>query len=254
MQLGSRGLSSEVRMPWRWALVAAIFFSLCAPAGAADEVERRLTDLERQVVDISQIREDLAEQYAAVLRLEEEVGQLKDLVARLQHQLDQLAGQTSLAERLGRIETKLAELETTPPTPTPGAEEAAEPSQPPNEEEAYAQAKELYKQHQMPQTRQALEDFIAEFPASNLVPAAKFWIGETFYTEQRYEEAILEYQKVIQDHPKTQKAASAMLKQAFAFAELKDPTGARVVLRRLVKDYPDSRQAEIARKKIATLK
>ena len=239
-------------MPWRWVLVTAVFFSLCLPAGAADEVERRLTDLERQVIDISQIREDLAEQYAAVLRLEEEAGQLKDLVARLQHQIDQLAGQTSLAERLGRIEAKLAELEATPPTP--GAEEAVEPSQPPNEEEAYAQAKELYKQHQMPQARQALEDFIAEFPASNLVSAAKFWIGETFYTEQRYEEAILEYQKVIQDHPKTQKAASAMLKQAFAFAELKDPTSARVVLRRLVKDYPDSRQAEIARKKIATLK
>ncbi|MBW2619642.1 MAG: tol-pal system protein YbgF [Deltaproteobacteria bacterium] len=225
---------------------------MSSPAGAADEVEWRLADLERQVVDISQIREDMAEQYLTVLRLEEEVGQLKDLVARLQHQLDQLAGQTSLAERLRRIETKLADLETT--RPTPGEEEATEPSQPPNEEEAYARAKELYKQHQMPQTRQALEDFIAEFPASNLVPAAKFWIGETFYTEQRYEEAILEYQKVIQDNPKTQKAASAMLKQAFAFAELKDPTSARVVLRRLVKDYPDSRQAEIARKKIATLK
>ena len=241
-------------MPWRWVFMVAVIFCLCSSAGAADDVERRLTAVERQVVDISQIREDLADQYAAVLRLEEEVNQLKDLVARLQHQLDQLAGQSNLAERLSRIETKLAELEAAPPTPLPGGEEAAEPSQPPNEEEAYAQAKELYKQHQMPQARTAFEDFIAEFPASNLVPAAKFWIGETFYTEQRYEEAILEYQKVIQDHPKTQKAASAMLKQAFAFAELKDPTSARVVLRRLVKDYPDSHQADIARKKLATLK
>lgn len=240
-------------MSWRWVFILAVLLCLCSPAGAADEVERRLTTLEGQVVDIGQIREDLAEQYATVLRLEEEISQLKDQIARLQHQLEQLVGESSLAERLSRIETKLAELETAPARPSPGQEEATESSPPPNEEEAYAKAKELFKQNQMNQARKALEDFIIEFPASNLVPAAKFWIGETYYAEQRYEEAILEYQKVIQDYPKDQKVASAMLKQAFAFAELKDPTSARVVLRRLVKDYPDSSQAEIARKKLTTL-
>ena len=39
-----------------------------------------------------------------------------------------------------------------------------------------------------------------------------------------------------------------MLKQAFAFAEIKDSTSARVILKRLIKTYPDTQQAVIAKK------
>jgi TolA-binding protein len=44
-----------------------------------------------------------------------------------------------------------------------------------------------------------------------------------------------------------------MLKQAFAFAEIKDNTSAKLILQKLIKDHPKTQQAEIAKKKLATL-
>jgi len=240
-----------------------VMLLLTQPALAASDKER-LNALEQQIGELRLIRENLAEQTAAITRLQEDVAALKGALDELRHRMEQMGGIVELENRLTALEAKLAQQPGQPAQPgQPG--ETAGPSgqpeqpteQPPKlltEDEAFQRAKELFKQTRMAEARQAFQKFTADFPASNLVPSAKFWVGETYYYERRFEEAILEYQRVIKDHPEADKVPSALLKQAFAFAELKDTTSAKLLLNRLIKDYPKTQQATIAQKKLDLLK
>ncbi|WP_153303847.1 tetratricopeptide repeat protein, partial [Thermosulfurimonas dismutans] len=77
--------------------------------------------------------------------------------------------------------------------------------------------------------------------------------GETYYAERRYEEAILEYQKVIDRFPQSYKVPAALLKQGLSFLRLGDTEAARILFKKIVKDYPKSEQATTARKYLKRL-
>lgn len=114
-------------------------------------------------------------------------------------------------------------------------------------DELYLKGLEAFKAGDMPGARTQLTAFMEQHPQHELVPNAKYWVGETFYGEKNYEQAILEFQEVIKLYPKKEKAPSAMLKQALAFKALKDVKSSKYVLGKLVKDYPKSDEAKKAR-------
>lgn len=98
--------------------------------------------------------------------------------------------------------------------------------------------------------REKLAALIKDYPNSKHVDNAQFWIGETYYREKWYQKAILEYQKVIENHPRGIKVPAAYLKQGLAFFELKEADNAKLILNQLVKKYPDSAEAAVAKKKL----
>ena len=71
-------------------------------------------------------------------------------------------------------------------------------------------------------------------------------VGET-------DQAILEYQTVIEKYPGGNKVQAALLKQGFAFASMGDKANARLILQELIEKYPNSSEAKIARQKLSTL-
>ena len=71
---------------------------------------------------------------------------------------------------------------------------------------------------------------------------------------KQYEKAILAFQEVIKKYPRGNKVPNALLRQAMAFLEIKDTTSSKLLLRKIIKNYPRSSEAEIARRKLATLK
>ena len=89
-----------------------------------------------------------------------------------------------------------------------------------------------------------------KFPQSDEADNAQFWIGETYYRENWYEKAILEYQKVIENFPKGNKVPAALLKQGMAFTELGDKENARLIFKELVDRFPRSTEAKIATQKL----
>lgn len=108
---------------------------------------------------------------------------------------------------------------------------------------------EAYKLFQKNAYRQAIEKFRAFLkghPDSNLAGNARYWLGDCYYQQERYEEAILEYEKVIQGH-KGSKVPDALLKEGLAFHHLGEVKTARLVLEKLLEEYPKSKQAGVAR-------
>jgi tol-pal system protein YbgF len=79
---------------------------------------------------------------------------------------------------------------------------------------------------------------------------ARFWLGETYYKEGNYEDAILSYEELFKNNPKSDKIPGAMLKQGLAFYSLNDKKTGKIILEKLIEKYPDSEPAKLAKKKI----
>jgi tol-pal system protein YbgF len=121
-------------------------------------------------------------------------------------------------------------------------------------DEIYKLAKQALAQDDFETAREGYGQLLKRYPKSSQADNAQFWIGETYYLEKWYEKAILEYQKVIEKYPKGNKVPASLLKQGFAFASLGDKANTRLILTELVKKYPKSNEAQIAKQKLKRLK
>jgi tol-pal system protein YbgF len=114
----------------------------------------------------------------------------------------------------------------------------------------YAQGKKAFDNEDYGGARSAFESLLKKFPQSDQADNAQFWIGETYYRENWYEKAILEYQKVIENYPKGNKVSAALLKQGMAFIELGDKENAQLIFKDLIDRFPRSTESKIAAQKL----
>jgi tol-pal system protein YbgF len=118
----------------------------------------------------------------------------------------------------------------------------------------YKDAYETYQKGDYEGARRKFEAFLKQYPNTELSDNAQFWIGETYFAKKDYEKAILEYEKAIAKYPEGDKVPAALLKQALAFLELGDKTNGRNLLKRVMDRYPQSEQADMAKKKLEAIK
>ncbi|MBF0413186.1 MAG: tol-pal system protein YbgF [Desulfamplus sp.] len=117
----------------------------------------------------------------------------------------------------------------------------------------YNEAKASLDSGKNEQARNQFEAFINRYPTSDNADNARFWIADSYYRDKWYEKAILEYQRVIEEYPKGNKIPSALLKQAYSFANLGEKGNARLILEDLIKKYPQTQESESAKEKLKTL-
>ncbi|NVL90335.1 MAG: tol-pal system protein YbgF [Desulfobacterales bacterium] len=118
----------------------------------------------------------------------------------------------------------------------------------------YARAKQLFDKGEYENARGLFGSFLELYPRSKKADNAQFWLGEIYYHEKWYEKAILEYQKVIENYPREDKISGALLKQGFAFLNLDDEANAQLILKELIRKFPDSKEANVAKNKLKTLR
>ncbi len=98
-----------------------------------------------------------------------------------------------------------------------------------------------------------LQEFVAQNPSDNLTPDAWFWLGESYYFQGEYDQAILAYKNVAGRFPNNAKAPSAMLKIGYAYEKLQDFNNARFYLQALADEYPQSESAALAKQALGRL-
>ncbi len=118
----------------------------------------------------------------------------------------------------------------------------------------YTKGLETFKTGDMPAARDIFLKFLEKYPQDELAANAKYWIGETYYSEKNYDQAILSFQDVIKNFPQKDKVPAAMLKQAMSFKAIKDPRNAKFVLKKLIEGYPRSDEAKKAKELLKELK
>ena len=168
-----------------------------------------------------------------------------DDLALLKEDLDRRL--TEFDGRVGKLEKTLDDLQ------KKSTEAAAKPAEL-SPEALYQQGIDTFKGGNPQKARESLSKFVTQYPNHELAANAHYWMGETYYTEKMYEQAILEFEKVIKNYPGKEKVPAAMLKQAMAFKELGDKPSAKYVLKKLVDQFPKSAEAGPAKTKLKELK
>lgn len=112
----------------------------------------------------------------------------------------------------------------------------------------YKQARSQYVKGDYKKAAKIFQGLAAEAPRDKLAPNARYWLGECYYNQRRFKEAITEYNMVIRDYPASHKAPDAMLKLAYSHHMLKNGAAATAQLRTLIHRYPKSRAARMVKK------
>jgi tol-pal system protein YbgF len=94
--------------------------------------------------------------------------------------------------------------------------------------------------------------FIELHRQSALAANAQYWVGECQYRMGRYRDALTSFYDVVSNYPLSPKLPASTLKLGQTYTKLGDHEKARLMFDRVVDQYPDSSEAELARKAIET--
>lgn len=115
---------------------------------------------------------------------------------------------------------------------------------------AYQQALDLLKQSQYNQSIEALRKFLLAHPRTEYADNAQYWLGEAYYANRQFGQALIEYNALLQGYPDSQKFSHAKLKLAYCYHELGQPEQAKQQLEELIRAYPDTTVAHLARDRL----
>lgn len=122
-----------------------------------------------------------------------------------------------------------------------------------NPEQLYAFA---YSQFTKGNYEQAIANFrryIDAYGHTEAADNAQFWIAESFHAQARYNEALREYDRLLTDYPRSDKAAAAMLKKGITLLQLERRDEGVAALRAVINLYPHSQEAALAGQELSRL-
>jgi len=88
--------------------------------------------------------------------------------------------------------------------------------------------------------RQEFQDYLKYYADTDLASNAQFYLGEIFYKQKQYVDAVAAYDKVLTNYPKSFKLGPARLRKGLALIELGQKTAGIRELREVVKRFPGS--------------
>jgi tol-pal system protein YbgF len=268
-------------------LLLILVFSIagCATSqdlkGARLELNEKLSAVDTELVTLKKEQEKNSSTLASMgkghANSAADVSELREAIQQLRGQLETLKKDMTrdakrsdeLKDRLDNITLKVTFIENfleiskkdtvsnvpdkivKPPANAAGAKDASKKQ---DKETMYAAAYQTFKNGNYDKSRTEFKNFLAAYPDTEYAGNSQFWIGECYFFEKNYEQAILEYEKVSKNYPKGNKVPYALLKQGLAFLNLNDKTSAKLILQQVIKDFPNTNQARIARSKLQEIK
>jgi outer membrane protein assembly factor BamD len=85
---------------------------------------------------------------------------------------------------------------------------------------AMSKAKDEISNEDYSKARDYLYHITSFYPGNDLADDAQYLLGETFYTQEKYESAIVEYEMVISRYPNSEFVDNAYLMMGFSYLEL----------------------------------
>jgi tol-pal system protein YbgF len=114
-----------------------------------------------------------------------------------------------------------------------------------------------YSDYTMGQWALAIEGFqnyIKSFPRSEQADDAQQMIGDTYYLDKKYKDAVAAYDLLIKTYPNSNKLPDAYYKRGLAYENLGQIDQARVSLDYAAKTYPDTDAGRLAKQRLDALK
>jgi tol-pal system protein YbgF len=135
------------------------------------------------------------------------------------------------------------------------SEEEEPPSISPNlsPNEVYNMARSDYLKGNFDLAIEGFTIYKSQFPESPLSDDALYWIGECYFSQEKYNEAIEHFNELILNYPNGDKIPSAYLKKGIGLAEQEKKDEALSVFKLLITKFPLEEETKIAQQKIREL-
>jgi len=178
-----------------------------------------------------------------VQSLHDSVDELKARMAKVSKQLDDMA----------------AAQQNLQAAPQPGQPGQGLPQQQPPQAQApppdvlYNNALSDYNGAKYNLASQEFADYIKYYGNTDLAGNAQYYIADIEYRQGNYQQAVQDYDKVLEQYPSGNKASAAQLKKGYALINLDQKDAGIRELRALVARYPRSLEAQQARERLRSL-
>ena len=239
--------------------------------------------IEKNNEDISFIKEQLDELLNMVKHLQTEQASFKEdqkkIPTQYQILLEKLETMTlqliKVSEGLTEIkmafvpspeqqEENLEGKQGQPPLPEKGKEDKKEeeqteeePEKPPlthlSPKEVYNMAYSDYRKGNFELAIDGFKMYREQFPESPLVDNSLYWIGECYFSQKKYAEAIEQFNELLLNYPRGDRIPAAYLKKGISLMELRKKEESLIVFKLLISKYPLEEETKIAQQKIREL-
>ena len=183
------------------------------------------------------------------------VDQVSAQVQSLHDSVDELkARMAKVSKQLDDMQAALQNVQA-PPNGQPG--QPGQPQQPqgaaPPPDVLYNQALSDYNGAKYNLATQEFGDYIKYYANTDLAGNAQYYLADIEYRNGNYQQAVQDYDKVLEQYPSGNKAAAAQLKKGYALLQLDQRAAGIRELRSLIARYPKSIEAQQARDRLQTL-
>ncbi len=206
-------------------------------------LDARINDkLEKQAVSVGQ---PIAVTSAKVDQMSNDFGGMKDAL-------------NDLVSRIGKLDQRLVELNNTvrtiqapPPAPTPTSPTAGNGAPPMPPDTLYETAFRDKMGGKPDMALKEFGDYVTLYHDTDKAPSAQFWIGQIFFEQRDFPNAVKAFDQVLEQFPPNNKTPEAMLKKGQALVLMDKRTDGATEFRQILTKFPRS---EIAPKACSELK
>jgi tol-pal system protein YbgF len=245
--------------------------------GLLQEQRRQVQSLQREVERLRSDVEGGGGRSAAAHSSRDRVRELEDRMAAMERDRTAAPGEPPLP--LDTAEAAPLEGETPPPTTPPPGAVAAKPAPAPvpaapaedpwrrdvareqaeagtvnvPERAAYLQLLDGVAKKDCARAVPQLNSFATANRESPLADDALYWAARCYAVQGDQNQAVSKFYDVVTRYPKGSKAPASLLAQGNLFVTMGDTPDARLALSKLIRDYPNSEEAALARQKLSQL-
>jgi tol-pal system protein YbgF len=235
------------------AIILATFFSTSAfaavpvndvTAAEGGSVEKQLEKFTRLLESRNRMQISMQNQ---LTQLSKELREIKGGMELFEHKISQIENRQRNLYQLVE-QTKAASTTTTTTTNSTVTAISA------GEQSAYQGAKDLVLVNKdFSQAVTAFEAFIIDYPQSELLPNAHYWLGLVLYQQKQRKEARIAFLTVSEKFPESAKRADSLFKIGIIDEYLGELASAKDFYQQVLKQYPNSSAAGLAQKQLDAL-
>jgi tol-pal system protein YbgF len=270
-------------------LAVALATAGCISTSDFEAAQRQIAELQEELANIKRTASSKEEVQNVNVRIAEQtetllksnatlVTKVADLEERIQsvtgtseqtgYRVEQFANQIAQIRRdLDDVRARVTTLQAPPPvtttTTTPPANGAvagtevtvpATPAGPPADPiETYQAAYRDYQRGHFDLAIDGFRDFLDGNANSPMADNAAYWIAESLFSQQKYREAIEQFDAVVNRYPKSEKVPGALLKKGYSYINVGERAQGVVQLQYVLHEHPRSEEASLARQKLRQL-
>ena len=210
---------------------------------------RQILVLQQQMMDsIAATRRSLNEMKGGVsndmLAVQQQLLQLQELTGQSQRRLTELRSQ---------LEARGESMSGGPLPATPGGPADSGGGAPAaSAQQMYDASLAQLRRGSAATGRAGLRELLQAYPKSELVPDALYFVGQSFSSENP-DSAAANYRKVVKEYPTSSRAPAALYGLGLLAERRGDTAGAREAYNQLLKSYPKSDEAALARDRLKAI-